>query len=102
MVRGGLRDAAIGVLDTRPVLHDADAEPSPIGHTREAICHVDERFLAAGNDRPDADRGGGIDQRVVRVREELFHPLLLQNPRDGVRTIHPLPSFIAPPAQCCG
>ena len=84
----GLGEAAERVLDARPGLDDDHRRLLAIGGARVAVGHVDQRLLAASDDRPNADLGGRVDQRVVRIREQDFDALEFQNPRQSVRASH--------------
>jgi len=83
-----LGDAAIRVLDPRPRLHRADPQSPPVRRAAEAVGHVQQRLLGARDDRADAERRRRVDDRVVRVGEEVLDLLRLQDTRDRLGTIH--------------
>ena len=87
----GVRDAAVGVLDAGARLGDDDAVAAAVHHARVAVGHVDRRALGARHHGPDADRRRGLDQRVVRVAEEVLGALRLQDARDRVVASHAAP-----------
>ena len=94
----GLRECAEGIFDAWSSLHDDDCRAGAIARAGIAVGDVDQRLFAARDDGPNAELRGSIDQRVIRIREEVLDPLRLQDLRNRFSTAHrELPStpFVA-------
>jgi hypothetical protein len=82
-VRERLRYPRVRVLRSGTVLHGHDSQPPAVRRAGVAVRHVHQRPLRASDDRADADGGARVDQWADGKAEEVFNPLLLENPGDG-------------------
>ncbi len=83
-VRVRLRDAAERILGARARLHREDADALTRGRPAHRVGHVDPGPLLADDDRPDADRGRSLDQRVDGVADQQLDALAGEDAGDGV------------------
>jgi len=70
------------------VLHRRRAKLAAGGGPCIAVGHVNQRPLGPRHDRPDAEPGALVDQRVDREAEEVLDPLALQDVGDRRGGIH--------------
>ena len=76
------------VLDAGPALHRKHAGPLTIGRATDAVGDSDTHPFLPTNDRPDADLGAEIDQRLTRVANQVLDALFLEDARNRLGNLH--------------
>ncbi len=84
----GLRDRAERRLGAGPVLGHAGGDALAVARAGEAVGDVDRHPLGAGDDRPHAQRGGGVEQPVLGEPDHELRPLTLEETREPVGDEH--------------
>jgi hypothetical protein len=83
-----LRCAGKAVLDPGAALHREHAGALAVAGAADAVGDADPDALLAAHDRPDADLGAGIDERLARIADQVLDPFSLENARDGLGNLH--------------
>ncbi len=99
-IRKGGRDAGEGVLRARPILHREHPRRAAVGDAGEPVGHMDADPLLPADDRLDADRRSGLDDRGGRKAEERRDAFAFQYLGNHVHDEHRwfLPTVVQVPA----
>src|SRR5262249_25033989 len=89
----GLGDAGKGVLDAGAGLRREHAVAPAALDAAVAVGHADADALLPAQDRPDVERGAGLDQRIARIAGEKLRALALENLGNDFGAVH---AFIPP------
>ncbi len=84
----GLSDAAVGVLRSRPVLHDEHADLPAGSDAGDGVGHVQADALLAHDDGPDPGGRTVLQNVVDGVADDPLHAFPLQDFRNRVAGLH--------------
>jgi hypothetical protein len=83
-----LRNAAIGILRARAVLHAEHAELAPRRHARNGVRHMQANALLAHHDGTNIDRRRELDEMIDRISGENLDAFALEDRRDRCPYFH--------------
>ena len=88
VVGAGLRQAAERILGSRLRLHGDHAEPASVAGAAVTVRRHHRAALVAKRNRANAERGGGLNDRVLGEAGQPLHPLELEYLSDIVVSVH--------------